>query len=230
MDNPSIISHTQGNRRNLLKYRKQLVWMLGTVVFSFFICLLPFRALTLWIIIGSNESLSQLGIERYYCLLYFCRIMHYINSAINPIFYNLMSSKFREGFLKLIRCKSMVRNVKWSDGIRKGTFNTTSTNLSSSNQQSIRRNSFDNQRSTQSFKITHKQIVKQFSEVSLEHNVIQSNPENLNSSLFVPTTSIREEYENHCDKASEEMLLKGVPYGLKCDKINNKASEVTTFE
>lgn len=138
MDNPSIISQTQGNRRNLLKYRKQLVWMLGTVVFSFFFCLLPFRAMTLWIIIVPNETVFKMGIDRYYCMLYFCRIMLYINSAINPILYNLMSSKFRDGFLKLIGCNSMVKNVKWSEGIRKSTFNTNSTNLSSSNQQSIR--------------------------------------------------------------------------------------------
>lgn len=130
MNNPGITSH--GNRSNVLKYRKQVIFMLGAVVISFFICLLPFRALTLWIIIVPPEAMLQLGVEGYYSLLYFCRILLYINSALNPILYNLMSSKFREGFLKLLGCKSVVRH-KLFTGTRKGTFHTTSTNLSSSN-------------------------------------------------------------------------------------------------
>lgn len=60
--------------------------------------------------------------------------MWYLNSAMNPILYNLMSSKFREGFVKLLGCKPLMRATSWADGARKGTFHTTSTNLSSSNQ------------------------------------------------------------------------------------------------
>lgn len=220
MDNPSIISQSQGNRRNLLKYRKQLVWMLGTVVFSFFICLLPFRALTFWIIIVPNETVLKMGIDRYYCLLYFCRIMHYINSAINPIFYNLMSSKFREGFLKLIGCKSMVRNVKWSDGIRKGTFNTISTNLSSSNQHSIRRNSIDNQRSSSS-KTTHKTLIKHVTGVNLENNAIKVIIETQSCSIFLASTSIPEEYENPYHKARNVEILSTCD-GIKSETRNTK--------
>uniref|UniRef100_A0A1A9UJT0 G-protein coupled receptors family 1 profile domain-containing protein n=1 Tax=Glossina austeni TaxID=7395 RepID=A0A1A9UJT0_GLOAU len=85
-----------------LKARNQVVLMLGAVVLSFFLCLLPFRLLTLWIILDSEQSLYAIGIESYYKLLYFCRIMVYLNSAINPILYNLMSTKFRKGFYKLI--------------------------------------------------------------------------------------------------------------------------------
>lgn len=136
MNNPGITSH--GNRSNVLKYRKQVMFMLGAVVLSFFLCLLPFRALTLWIIIVPSETIMQLGIDGYYSLVYFCRIMLYINSALNPILYNLMSSKFREGFLKLLGCKSGVRH-KLMSNTRKGTFHTTSTNLSSSHNGDKRR-------------------------------------------------------------------------------------------
>lgn len=132
MENPSIIS-SQGSRSNVQKYRKQVIFMLGAVVVSFFICLLPFRALTLWIIIVPPEQIASLGIDGYYTILYFCRVMLYLNSAMNPILYNLMSSKFREGFLRLLGCKSLIR-TKLGSGVRKGTFHTTSTNLSSSNQ------------------------------------------------------------------------------------------------
>nr|XP_017023340.1 growth hormone secretagogue receptor type 1 [Drosophila kikkawai] len=84
-----------------LKARKQVVLMLGAVVLSFFVCLLPFRVLTLWIILSTDQTLHDLGLVRYYSLLYFCRIMVYLNSAMNPILYNLMSTKFRRGFGRL---------------------------------------------------------------------------------------------------------------------------------
>ena len=75
--------------------------------------------------------------EIYYSLLYFCRCMWYLNSAMNPILYNLMSSKFRDGFIKLLKCKPLIRATSWSDNTRKGTFHTTSTNLSSSHNNNI---------------------------------------------------------------------------------------------
>lgn len=74
--------------------------------------------------------------EIYYSLLYFCRCMWYLNSAMNPILYNLMSSKFRDGFIKLLKCKPLIRATSWSDR-KKGTFHTTSTNLSSSHNNNI---------------------------------------------------------------------------------------------
>ncbi|XP_041788222.1 growth hormone secretagogue receptor type 1-like isoform X2 [Anopheles merus] len=111
------------------KARKQVVLMLGAVVLAFFTCLLPFRVLTLWIILVPEETFQQLAPERYYNLLYFSRIMLYLNSAVNPILYNLMSSKFRKGFLRLCSCS------QWAGGAhgrRKGrnrsaTFTTTTT-------------------------------------------------------------------------------------------------------
>lgn len=84
-----------------VKARKQVILMLGAVVLSFFICLLPFRLLTMWIILVPDETYKRLSFNTYYALLYFCRIMWYLNSAVNPILYNLMSSKFRKGFFKL---------------------------------------------------------------------------------------------------------------------------------
>jgi hypothetical protein len=81
--------------------RKQVVLMLGTVVVSFFVCLMPFRVFTLCFIFLSAKQIYSLGLEGYYTILYFCRTMLYLNSAINPILYNLMSSKFRDGFMRV---------------------------------------------------------------------------------------------------------------------------------
>lgn len=87
--------------------------MLLTVVFSFFVCVAPFRFLTLYVVLVPS-GLIGLGPDAYYNVLYFCRIMFYMNSAMNPILYNLMSSRFRIGFLKLCglrRARSLERST-----------------------------------------------------------------------------------------------------------------------
>jgi hypothetical protein len=104
-----------------------VVLMLGTVVFTFFVCLLPYRALTLWLIfVPYDLHLTQVfGQETFYQILAFCRFMLHLNSAINPILYNLMSSKFRDGFRKLCGFKN-------GCGVhlgRRGTLTTTSANI-----------------------------------------------------------------------------------------------------
>lgn len=78
--------------------------MLTTVVVFFFACMMPFKIFILWIITLDDEVFNVISMETYYLLLYFCRVMFYINSAINPILYNIMSSRFREGFRKVFHC------------------------------------------------------------------------------------------------------------------------------
>jgi len=84
--------------------RRQIVVMLGTVVVFFFACLLPFKVLTMWVVISPYEILDHINLEVYFNILYFCRLMFYINSAINPILYNTMSSRFRERFRRVFGC------------------------------------------------------------------------------------------------------------------------------
>ncbi|XP_050533815.1 thyrotropin-releasing hormone receptor-like isoform X1 [Daktulosphaira vitifoliae] len=113
--------------RAALRYRRQVVLMLGTVVASFFLCQLPFRALILWIVLAPPDyNLFEVfgGMYNYYMVLLFCRMMLYINSAFNPILYNLMSSKFRDGFRRLCG----IRRRPWNHRHlgRKGTVTTTS--------------------------------------------------------------------------------------------------------
>ncbi|XP_013785689.1 growth hormone secretagogue receptor type 1-like, partial [Limulus polyphemus] len=94
----NLFTSVAGN--NQILARKQVVVMLVAVIACFFVCLLPFRTFTIWSIVASPEQVQSLGMEGYYVLLYFCRIMFYINSAINPILYNVISSNFREGFMR----------------------------------------------------------------------------------------------------------------------------------
>jgi hypothetical protein len=46
-----------------MRLRKQVVFMLAAVMISFFICLLPFRIFSLWILIVPQENLNELGME-----------------------------------------------------------------------------------------------------------------------------------------------------------------------
>ncbi|KAG8269201.1 hypothetical protein J6590_004501 [Homalodisca vitripennis] len=131
MANPGIVAPSAHSAA--LRYRRQVVMMLGTVVVSFFLCLLPFRAFTLWIIIESPETVQSLGIDGYYKILYFSRIMLYLNSAVNPILYNLMSSKFRDGFRRLLGFKATGKDLL----NRKGTITTTTTTVTNSSQKRL---------------------------------------------------------------------------------------------
>lgn len=104
--------------------RRQVVLMLGTVVISFFICLLPYRAFIVYIMLAPSHKIQSLGPNLYYSAVYFFRFMFYLNSAINPILYNLMSSKFRKGSLRLC---SIEKSPSASAIFRKGTFTTSTT-------------------------------------------------------------------------------------------------------
>ncbi|XP_012229490.1 growth hormone secretagogue receptor type 1 isoform X8 [Linepithema humile] len=96
-------SSTSGNISDSYhsRARRQVVYMLLTVVVSFFVCLSPYRLLIFYIVIAPAKHIAAIDSDTFFGLLNFCRIMFYLNSAGNPILYNLMSSKFRRGFLKL---------------------------------------------------------------------------------------------------------------------------------
>lgn len=128
-------NHHHHYESSQMRARKQVVYMLATVIACFFICLLPFRMFTLWLLFSSSDQISSIGMEAYYTSLYFCRVMLYLNSAINPILYNLISSKFREAFLAVVCCKRNNRQL-----LRHGTFHTTSSSTLISLKNSIHKN------------------------------------------------------------------------------------------
>ena len=84
------------------RLRKQVVIMLIAVVVLFFICLTPFRVIMIWYVYVESQTLEEFGNEAAANLLYACRILYLINSAGNPILYNIFSSKFRIAFKNLL--------------------------------------------------------------------------------------------------------------------------------
>ena len=73
--------------------------MLAIVVILFAILWLPYRAIVVY---NSFVSADNMLLNHWYFL--FCRIMIYINSAINPILYNALSAKFRRAFQTQLGC------------------------------------------------------------------------------------------------------------------------------
>lgn len=75
----------------------QVVRMLIVIVTVFATMWLPYRVMVVY---------NSFAKEKYYDMwfLLFCRVMVYINSAINPILYNAMSAKFRREFQKILCC------------------------------------------------------------------------------------------------------------------------------
>ncbi|XP_070539723.1 growth hormone secretagogue receptor type 1-like [Ptychodera flava] len=82
--------------------RRRVVYMLLTVVTLFFLCLLPERVVNLYFSFASDEELSDMGVMGQLSIVIFCRVMFYLNSAVNPAVYNIASTKFRTAFLHAV--------------------------------------------------------------------------------------------------------------------------------
>ncbi|XP_017887712.1 growth hormone secretagogue receptor type 1-like isoform X3 [Ceratina calcarata] len=107
--------------------KRHVIAMLLSVVIGFFLCLTPYRILIFYIVIAPAENIAAIDRDTFFGLLNFSRIMFYLHSAIDPILYNLMSSKFRRGFVGL--CKTR----RWDD--RGVTIRTTTTKRSNTSEQ-----------------------------------------------------------------------------------------------
>ncbi|XP_077576938.1 thyrotropin-releasing hormone receptor-like [Stigmatopora nigra] len=77
--------------------RRQVTKMLAVVVILFALLWMPYRTLVV-----VNSFLDKAYLDNWFLL--FCRLCIYLNSAINPVIYNVMSQKFRAAFKKLCHC------------------------------------------------------------------------------------------------------------------------------
>ncbi|XP_030069107.1 thyrotropin-releasing hormone receptor-like [Microcaecilia unicolor] len=104
----SIKLSCRGNK-GTISSRKQVTKMLAVVVILFALLWMPYRTL---VVVNSFMDPPYLNIW----FVLFCRMCIYLNSAINPIIYNLMSQKFRAAFQKLCKCeqKRMEKEAKYN--------------------------------------------------------------------------------------------------------------------
>lgn len=82
--------------------RRQMIRLMVVVVIMFFVCLVPQRAISLWLIFANKTDIMSLKLEGYLLLKTFPRVLVYMNSAINPIIYNFTSTRFKHAFKKLL--------------------------------------------------------------------------------------------------------------------------------
>lgn len=88
-----------------VRNRKNLIRMLATVVIIFFICWIPFHAQRVISIFFPNvEPTDDLLTIINNFLFYVSGYFYYSNSALNPIVYSIMSTKYRHAFIRTILC------------------------------------------------------------------------------------------------------------------------------
>ncbi|XP_071176400.1 QRFP-like peptide receptor [Mytilus edulis] len=85
-------AHTDNEK---LRLRWQVVNIIATIICVFFICHLPYRVVSIWLMLENKQKLATMGLETYLNIIYFARLMLYLNHALNPILYNFVSTKFR---------------------------------------------------------------------------------------------------------------------------------------
>ncbi|KZC08309.1 Thyrotropin-releasing hormone receptor, partial [Dufourea novaeangliae] len=113
MPDPTSTSNTGSSDSYHARAKKHVITLLMSVVASFFVCLTPYRILIFFIIVAPPEQIAAIDRDAFFALLNFGRIMFYLHSALDPVLYNLMSSKFRKGFVKLFRIGAC-----WGDGFK----------------------------------------------------------------------------------------------------------------
>ncbi len=105
--NKSLKKTTQHQPMN----QKQIIILLIIMMFLILLLLLPYRVFSIWAALATKQQLNNLGINNFYSILNFCRVTFYINSAINPIFYHILSSKFQNAFKNVLKRSSKNYNI-----------------------------------------------------------------------------------------------------------------------
>ena len=85
------------------RQRKQIAVMMFIVAILFFLCLLPFKVISIWTTFDMPSILRILGFANFLNFIYVARIMYYVNSTVNPIIYSLLSSRFKK-YIKSTFC------------------------------------------------------------------------------------------------------------------------------
>ncbi|KAK3083146.1 hypothetical protein FSP39_015075 [Pinctada imbricata] len=98
-----------------IRERRRVVVMLFLVALCFFVCLLPARLVAIWSVFAEEKLTKKLGLEGRMNLKIFSHLMMYLNSALNPVIYNSMSTNVREVTAILLRkwCKLCKKKRKY---------------------------------------------------------------------------------------------------------------------
>ena len=93
---------------------KHIIMLLIVMILLIALCHLPYRVFSIWASMATKEDLRRLGMVRYFNIIIFCRVTFYINSALNPIFYQIISSKFRSSIRLFFRMHKKKYNSQYN--------------------------------------------------------------------------------------------------------------------
>ncbi|XP_071946691.1 neuropeptides capa receptor-like [Antedon mediterranea] len=126
------ISDTGGSSAHLKQMKVQSACMIVLVVLVFIICTIPFRVFSFFYNLYANKHSRPIVDEATLSLIiYINRTLVFLNSAVNPIIYHIVSSKYRSAFKKGLLFKRAGRSLTKSKMTRE-------TTLSSKGRQTIR--------------------------------------------------------------------------------------------
>lgn len=191
--------HTESKQ---FQSRKSIIRMLSAVVVLFFICWAPFHTQRLFYIYGANEDYYPDLNEFLYI---FSGFLYYISTTINPILYNLMSSRYRKAFKETLCCNGNNNNR------RQGLVNFSKTNASRLNSDQTRRTS--NIRSSFRYSINQakEMFLSNLEQESDKNKVYDAQKDPKNNNLLYP------------DNNSAQALLDGSHSSMKVQSGNESS-------
>ncbi|XP_012288106.1 neuropeptides capa receptor isoform X2 [Orussus abietinus] len=107
--NPVIQGSVHRDNRQV-QSRKTVVRMLSAVVVMFFVCWAPFHAQRLLYVYAQDTDYYP-DLNEWLYILSGC--LYYFSTTVNPILYNLMSSRYRDAFKRTLCCRTRIRTKLW---------------------------------------------------------------------------------------------------------------------
>ena len=95
--------------------KRHVVCMLIAITVAFFFCVLPYHVMSVSLLYFTDNLLHKLNTNLLFYCLNVARLLLYVNSALNPILYNVFSSRFRDAFRMLCLCRKRTSSMVKSE-------------------------------------------------------------------------------------------------------------------
>ena len=111
----SALKTSRNGQAEIKGNRRKTIALLITVVVVFLICLLPYRTLVLLVSISPDTFISIVGDSCFSKIFEMMHILSLLHSALNPLMYSFVSTKFSKAFRTLLSVNKTPGNYRRSD-------------------------------------------------------------------------------------------------------------------